>query len=212
VVVDSVAVGVQSAGGDNAGFTWPGTEQGVWGFEGNLAHNNDGLGIFVWQNNSDSHVVASFTAFHNSKPGISHGAYRNSYVYRDLTLLANDLRRGGDVAVESHAVGRPASDGSTSLQLWEGVVTDGAVLRTAGNAQDPEAPVRFVDCDFSEVILADGTGHPSDYEFVDCGLEPDDVTVERMHPESVFRIQNGTEAWELTPDGQVLTIDPFATD
>lgn len=208
-VVDSVAVGVQTGGPDNSGFGWPGTEQGVWNFRNNLAHNNVSHGIFVWQNSTDNHVIDGFTAYYNAKSGVAHGAYRNSYTYRNLVLLENDERRGGAVAIESHAVGRPSSDGSVEMQLWEGITTGGAVLRTSGHAQDPEAPVRFVDCDFSTVILAEGPGHYSIYEFVDCGIEPEDIAIEFMHPDSVLRSQDGSTAWELTADGTVIDIPPF---
>ncbi|NIW75703.1 MAG: hypothetical protein GWN08_10730, partial [Gemmatimonadetes bacterium] len=81
----------------------------VWTFEDNVAHNNGGHGIFVWQNTAETHVVARFTAYYNDRAGIAHGAYSNPYVYRDITLRGNDLRSGGDVAVRAHAVGRPAS-------------------------------------------------------------------------------------------------------
>ena len=208
-VVNSVAVGVQAAGPDNSGFGWPGTEQGVWRFTGNVAHNNASHGIFVWQNSTDNHVIDGFTAYHNAKAGVSHGAYRNSYTYRDLTLVGNDERRGGNVAIESIAVGRPSRDGAAQMQLWEGVVTDGAVLRTGRHAQDPEAPVRFVGCDFSAVVIAEGPGHYSVYEFVDCGLTPEDVTIEFMHPQSVLRAQDGDTAWSLTADGIAVDIPPF---
>lgn len=209
-VVESVAVGVQTAGPDNSGFGWPGTEQGVWVFRNNLAHNNVAHGIFVWQNSSENHVIEGFTAYYNAKPGVSHGAYRNSYTYQDLVLLANDQRRGGQVAIESHAVGRPSRDGTVPMQLWDGVTTGGAILRTSGHAQDPEAPVRFVDCDFSGVVLGEGPGHYSIYEFVDCGLSPTDITIDFMHPDSVVRSQDGDVAWELTPDGVINEIPPFA--
>jgi hypothetical protein len=95
------------------------------------------------------------------------------------------------------------------MQLWDGVVTDGAVLRTGRHAQDPEAPVRFVGCDFSAVVIAEGPGHYSVYEFVDCGLTPEDVTIEFMHSQSVLRAQNGDTAWSLTADGIAIDIPPF---
>ncbi len=208
-ITGSVAVGVQRNGRNGSGFFWPGGEDGSWVFEGNVSHNNDGAGLMVWQNTGGTHVIEDFTAYHNEDAGVSHGAYRNAYVYRDLTLLANGERRGSGIAVESHAVGRPADDGSTAMQLWDGVHTDGGVLRTFPQAQDAEAPVRFVDCDFSRVILGEGEGHSSVYEFVGCGLTPDMVTVEYMNPRSQFRVQDGTEAWELLPDGSVVEIEPF---
>lgn len=209
-VVGSVAVGVQGSGPNNSGFGWQGTEQGVWGFSDNLAHNNQAHGIFVWQNSAEKHVVDGFTAYHNAKAGVSHGAYRNSYTYRDLVLLDNDQRRGGDVAVEALAVGRASRDGTVEMQLWDGVATAGAVVRIGRHAQDPGAPVRFVDCDFSEVVVAEGPGHFSVTEFVGCGLQPEDVTVQFMHPESVVRAQDGASAWELTGEGAVREIAPFA--
>ena len=208
-VVDSVAVGVQTSGPNNSGFGWPGTEQGVWGFSGNAAHNNVGHGIFVWQNSRGSHVIEGFRAYYNAKSGVSHGAYRNSFTYRDLVLLDNDQKRGGQVAVESRAVGRPSSDGSTAMQLWDGVTTGGGVLRTSRHAQDPEAPVRFIDCDFSEVVVSEGPGHHSLYEFVDCGLSPSDITIDFMHPDSILRFQDGGAAWELRADSVARDIPPF---
>lgn len=208
-IVSSVAVGIQTSGPDNSGFGWPGTEQGVWSFRDNMAHNNVGHGIFVWQNSRENHLIDGFTAYYNAKSGVSHGAYRNSYTYRDLVLLDNDQRRGGSVAIESHAVGRPSSDGVADMQLWDGVTTGGAVLRTSRHAQDPEAPVRFVDCDFSEIIIGEGPGHYSEYEFVGCDLALDDITIEFMHPDSSLRVQDGDSAWELRSDGVVRVIPLF---
>jgi hypothetical protein len=210
-IVGSVAVGVQTAGSDNSGFGWPGTEQGVWNFRDNLAHNNVAYGIFVWKNSRENDVIDGFTAYYNAKAGVSHGAYRNSFTYRDLLLLENDQRRGGLVAIESRAVGRSSSDGSTDMQLWDGVTTGGGVLRTSRHAQDPEAPVRFVDCDFSEIIVSEGPNHYSTYEFVDCGLTPSNITIEFMHPDSTLRSQDGDTAWEMTADGVARQIPPFVT-
>ena len=209
IVVDSVAVGVQTSGPNNSGFGWPGTEQGAWGFSGNSAHNNVGHGIFVWQNSRETHVIDGFSAYYNAKSGLFHGAYRNSFTYRDLVLLDNDQKRGGHVAVVSRAVGRPSSDGSTAMQLWDGVTTGGAVLRTSRHAQDPEAPVGFIDCDFSEVVVSEGPGHHSLYEFVECGLSPSDIIIEFMHPNSILRFQDGEAAWELGADEIARDIRPF---
>ena len=208
-VIGSVAVGVQTSGPSNSGFGWPGTEQGVWTFTDNVAHNNVGHGIFVWQNSREAHLIEGFTAYYNAKSGVSHGAYRNSYTYRDLVLLDNDQARGGQVAVESRAVGRPSSDGSVAMQLWDGVITGGAVLRTSRHAQDPEAPVRFENCDFAEVIVSEGPGHFSEYEFVECGLTPADITIEFMHPDSVLRVQDNGVAWEMRSDAVVRDIPAF---
>ncbi len=92
VVTDSVAVGVLGDE-DAAGFTWPEGGSGIWLFEGNTSHNNRRDGIFTWQNTSGLHVIEDFVAYHNTDTGIEHGAYANSYVYRDITLYGN-LRAG----------------------------------------------------------------------------------------------------------------------
>jgi hypothetical protein len=209
-VVDSVAVGMQQAGRDTAGFKWPGDDEGQWTFRGNVAHNNDGNGIFVWQNTRDTHVIEEFTAYHNERAGIHHGAYRNAYTYRDLVLLANGDEGAAGVAVLSSAAGTETRDGGPPLQLWEGLETGGAALHTGPHAQDAEAPVRFVGCDFSEVVLGEGPGHFSIYEFVDCGLDPEDITIDFMHPDSVLRAQDGADAWQLDGTGRVEAIEPFA--
>ncbi len=83
---NSVAVGVQgAAGGDAAGFLWPEIANGtdaVWNFDtNNIAHNNKNDGIFTWQNNSDRHIVANYSVYHNSDNGVEHGAYSNEYLY-----------------------------------------------------------------------------------------------------------------------------------
>ncbi len=210
-VVGSVAVGVQAYGASNSGFRWPGTEKAVWIFHDNIAHNNAGHGIFVWQNTTGSHIIERFIGYMNDRPGIAHGAYSNSYVYRDIVLRANDYREGSDIAVQSHAVGRPSGDGGTELQLWENIDTGGSVIQLTRHALDPMAPVRFVGCDFSEVVVDEGERNYSIWEFVDCGIAPEDVTVRYMNPASVLRSQDGATAWELTVDGGVQEIAPFAS-
>ncbi len=207
-LVDSVAVGVVGRGHSLSGYHWPGTEKSVWTFEGNTAHNNIGHGIRVWQNVSATHVIERFTGYYNGMAGILHGAYSNSYVYRDLTLFDNGLREGGDIAVQANAVGRPASDGGTDRQEWDHVVTNGATIVLGRHAVTPDAPVRFVDCDFSSVVVEEGPNNYSTWEFVDCSLQPEDIEVRNLNARSVLRVQNGTEAWQLTTDG-VTEIDPF---
>jgi len=88
VARDCVAVGVQG-GTDAAGFLWPEGSEGVWTFEGCVAHNNDEHGIFTWQNTALVHTIRDFVGYHNAVAGISHGAYQNPYIYRDLSLYGN---------------------------------------------------------------------------------------------------------------------------
>ncbi len=97
VLTNSVAVGVGGAV-DSSGFTWPETGSGVWVFEDNLSHNNACDGIFTWQNNTGLHIIERFTAYNNGDNGIEHGAYVNSYSYRDLVLYGN-----ANAGVELHS-------------------------------------------------------------------------------------------------------------
>jgi hypothetical protein len=203
-VTNSVAVAVQGeAGMDRSGFIWPEAAGAVWTFENNVAHNNEANGIFTWQNNPQRHDVDDFTAYYNAGAGVNHGAYENSYQYTRLTLLDNGI------AVVSHAFGEPSEGVDT--QVWTDITTGGGALLIAEHATPLEAPVRFVRCDFSAVLVADiDSDEPSDYEFVDCGLEPDDFDLREARADAVFRVQreDGT-AFRLTGDGTVTDIEPF---
>ncbi len=202
-LTNSVAVGVQGeSGADRSGFIWPESSESVWLFEDNIAHNNAANGIFVWQNNSDRHDVDRFTAYYNDGAGVNHGAYENSYQYTDLTLLENGL------GVISHALG-DESEG-TDTQIWANIVTGGDVLYIDEHATESEVPVRFVNCDFERVVVADEEAEPSEYDFVDCGLEPDQFDLSDANPDAVFRVQrsDGT-AYELSGTGTVTEIPAF---
>lgn len=202
-ITNSVAVAVQGeSGADRSGFIWPESSEAVWLFEDNIAHNNKANGIFVWQNNADRHDVERFTAYYNDGAGVDHGAYENSYQYTDLTLLENGL------GVISHAFG-DESEG-TDTQVWSNIVTGGATLYIDEHATESEVPVRFVNCDFGQVVVADAGGEPSEYDFVDCGLEPDQFDLSQAIPDGVFRVQraDGT-AYELRGNGTVSEIPAF---
>ena len=203
-VSDSVAVGVRSHdGSDRSGFLWPEDAFAVWKFENNTAHNNEGNALFVWQNNSLTHPVDGFTAYYNGGAGVENGAYENAYQYKDLTLLENG------VAVVSHALGTESEDADT--QIWSDIVSNGGTLFIDEHATAPEVPVRFVNCDFGQVVVGDGDGaEPSEYDFVNCGLEPGDFDLSSALDASVFRVQNqdGT-AYKLRGDGSVTEIPAF---
>ncbi|HEY5014068.1 MAG TPA: G8 domain-containing protein [Acidimicrobiia bacterium] len=85
-VRDSVAVGIQGSS-ESSGFQWLGGASN-WNFSDNIAHNNKVLGILVWQNDHVNQDVNGFTEYY-SKTGILHGAYKNQYHYRDVTLYGN---------------------------------------------------------------------------------------------------------------------------
>ena len=205
-VTNSVAVGVQNAegGADRSGYIWPEDAEGTWTFRNNRAHNNDANGIFVWQNNEMPHVIDGFTAYYNSDAGVEHGAYTNSYVYKNLTLLNNGT------AVHSHAMGERGDTG-TDTQIWSKIKTKGGTLVIDEHARNAERPVRFVDCDFGRVVVNDSGGsNPSMYDFINCGLEPSDFDLDGARSDSVFRVQrsNGS-AYRLTGSGSAQSIPRF---
>jgi hypothetical protein len=68
-----------------------------------------------------------------------------------------------------------------------------------------------VDCDLGEVVVRDSGGaEPSEYDFIRCGLEPNDFDLSGAKSNSVFRVQraNGT-AYRLTGNGTVTSISAF---
>jgi hypothetical protein len=203
-VVNSVAVGVQGESGfDRSGFIWPESGGAVWLFEDNVAHNNEANGIFVWQNNSERHDVDRFTAYYNEDSGIRHGAYENSYQYTDLNLLENGT------AIVSLALGK-GGDG-VDTQNWSHLRTNGGTLVISEHQTPTDTPVRFVECDFGQVVVADDEGaEPSAYDFIDCGLEPGDFDLTEANPSSSFRVQrsDGT-AFALNGSGSTTDIEPF---
>ncbi len=205
VITNSVAVGVQAQSGANrSGFLWPEDSQGTWFFNKNRAHNNGVNGIFVWQNNELPHVIDNFLAYYNGHAGIEHGAYTNSYVYKNLTLLGNG------VAIHSHALGEPGDNGFTDTQIWANVKTNGGTLYIDEHARPLERPVRFVDCDLGRVDVNDQGAVAGAYDFIRCGLEPSDFDLAQADPNDVFRVQrsNGT-AYRLTGTGAVTPIAAF---
>ncbi len=204
-VTNSVVVGMRREdGASRSGYIWPEDDEATWTFKNNRAHNNETNGIFVWQNNELPHVIDGFIAYYNDQAGVEHGAYTNSYVYKNLTLLANGT------AVHSHAMGEPG-DGGVDTQIWSNIKTRGGTLVIDEHARDAERPVRFLVCDFGEVQVDDSGGaEPSEYDFINCGLEPSDFDLSGARSDSVFRVQrsNGS-AYRLMGNGSVTSIGRF---
>jgi G8 domain len=170
VIRDCVAVGVQGEE-SAAGYQWPEGGEGVWTFEGNIAHNNAKHGIFTWQNTGKLHVIARYTAYHNGGAGISHGAYNNRYTYRDSTLYGN-----ADGAVIIHA---DSWGGSASPLQFLNLSCHGAnqseylVTAPRHHGDNELPPPRFVASAFTGATKAafawlyDGSDGPSTDEIVD---------------------------------------------
>jgi hypothetical protein len=90
-MTDCVAVG--GAGiKTGSGYQWPSKanhSHSTWGFSDCLAHNNNALGIYAWQNDGSSHPIVRFTAYHNGRGGVLHGSYKNRYEYDAAVLFGN---------------------------------------------------------------------------------------------------------------------------
>ena len=212
-VTRSVAVGMRAGGKDNAGFKWPSKDHGVWHFVANRAHNNQAGGIFVWHNTSgaakQNHVIDGFHAFYNAGAGIDHGAYNNSYVYKNVKLRGNK-----GPAIVSHALGKKsaataAAKGATDTQQWLSVDAGNGVLSPQSHKpSDSTKPVRFVNCRFGAVQFAE-TGKPGRYDFVNCGLEMADFKRAGINAGTIVRVQDGGTAYKLKGKGAVVEIAPF---
>jgi hypothetical protein len=106
VIVNSHAQRVQpSHVVDCSGFHWPeGANQNVggnvWVFEDNTFSDSPCHGIFVWQNDSNLHIIDGF-----SGGGIDHGAYGNNYDYRHVDVPYLEIHAVGWVMSDSE-VGR----------------------------------------------------------------------------------------------------------
>lgn len=136
-----VAVGVQGNVEDSSGFIWPEPQGGLWKFEDCLSHNNRMNGIFAWQNNDLLQVITRFTAYHNGRAGIKHGAYANGFLYEDSVLYGNRL-----ASIEAHALSL-----SSPIQTFSNLLCDQAGLSpycvvTTPHLAAPGAPVQFVGC------------------------------------------------------------------
>jgi hypothetical protein len=158
-ITDSVAVGIE--GTESTGFHWPASANAaidnVWEFRGNVAHDNAGSGIFVWQNDDNDHVVQDFTGFHNGTYAVDHGAALNSFRYEDLVLFGN-----GRAGIRSIAAA------SGQEQEWQGIDTDGIVI--SGRPIAGTRPVIFRDVtDRGTIRVVEQRGSaPSIYEFHDA--------------------------------------------
>jgi hypothetical protein len=188
----SVAFAVHGAR-NSAGYVWPEAPSGLWTFRDNLAHNNVAAGIFVWQNVREPHRIRGFTAYHNGIAGIIHGAYSNSYHFRDLDL------RDQDTAIDLIAAGRTDLHGRS--QSW--IDVEGGGLLVSAHNLPGETPVLFLRCAFpGGVTMNDADGDPGAIDFVECGLEPDAFRIESLNPASVIRVQRAEgSAFELTSAG-----------
>lgn len=208
---NSVAIGVEGWV-NTSGYHWP--EQSntnkLWVFENNVAHNNTQLGIFVWQNTPDEHVISDFVGYHNGRSGIAQGAYVTAFQYFDTQLYGN-----GSSEVEQHSGAHgdrvvKRADGYTLV--YENLRSNGP-LEIQKQAVPSGRPVLFRNCSFTHVDVrntGDGKGgHPGQVDFVDCGLQPSDFRMTSAMAGTQIRVQNGSDAYSIGTDGSVRSIAPF---
>jgi hypothetical protein len=138
VSINNAAAGIQG-NKQCSGFIWPSSPSGLWGFSGNVAHNNNCSGIFVWQNDDTPHFITDFIAYRNKVAGIDHGAYNNGYIYTNLYLFQN-----GVAGIINHTFSKGVKPGQ-SRQTWSCVTVVGSpvgVLLEKSNV-DEGLPILF---------------------------------------------------------------------
>jgi hypothetical protein len=155
--VGSIAVGV--VGGKTAsGFNWPSKApadgmNGEWVYEDCVAHNNRYHGIYVWQNDALlGHVIDRFVAYRNGGAGIKHGAYVNSYLYRDCLLVQNQASE-----IEIHAQCRDVANSTpprfVRIEMDHGG-RDWCVQTFEHQVHGPSSPVLLKECTFANYARA----------------------------------------------------------
>lgn len=178
-ITKSVAVGTWSSGGnsfDISAYQWPGTGRTNWKFNNNIAHNNYGHGIFVWQNTGARHVVTNYDAYYNGKFAISHGAYRNPYKYQGLELWGN-----GDGAIELHANAKKTKKGAT--QLWRGIKGNGKWIVMTHNLT-PISFVKLFNVKLPSFVLDEGNNEPGKF-WLAANVDFDNVNDANKHPDTL---------------------------
>lgn len=138
MVVNSAAVDISPTHvTDCSGFSWSeGANQNVggnvWSFRSNYSASSSGChGIFVWQNDSNNHVIDGFTG-----GGIDHGAYVNSYHYRNVDVPYLEFHATGWSMANSHVGDVTAMNHATAGTVtFKGVTFDSFTIKNG--AKEP---------------------------------------------------------------------------
>lgn len=169
VVRNSVAINIK--GGKNcSGFHWPSKANqnvggNVWLFANNFSQSPDCHGIFVWQNDSNNHVISGFTG-----SGINHGSYGNNHVYRDFDVPY----------VNIHASGWRAHDGRA-----------GTVVAHRHRQQRQPTAI-FTNVEIDRFIVNNAGDEPGHYVLNNSGMSCTDVEYQAVEPESKVVIDGET--------------------
>lgn len=194
-VEDSVAVG-NMGGPTSAGFTWPeGTPDETaltWTATDLVAHNNRQDGVYVWQNSGGPHTITRLVAYRNGTTGIDHGAYSNQYTYVDPDTFGNQW------GAKLHAK-------STARDLFTGgTIPDGLLLTK--HQSSLTTTTRLVGTRLAGLTvdeLVNGGRQPMRLDLLDTGLPRSGVKVVSMHPESLVRVRDDADCWQVTAAGMV---------
>ena len=206
-VRNSVAVGVGGNTG-SSGYHWPEGAGDQWKFDrGNVTHNNRTNGIFVWQNGGDAHVVSNFVSYHNGSAGIDHGAYGNSYSYKQAYLYGN-----GDTAIDIKA-------DPFSTRSFENIIVDGggvgahAVMGWDHNQDVYPQFINNVYRNFTGATVdARVREHPGRENHIYVHPSPQNMTFDvQMVSGSLIRVQEGSSAYSISSNGTKTAIAPFYT-
>lgn len=224
----SAAIGRESGEtGSTGAFFWEANNEGVWNFKNNLAHSNSS-GIRIWQNTGKNHVLENYCSYNNTRASF-HGAYMNSYTYKN------------GYHYNSLFVGK-ATSANTSGVRFENITFDAAGQEYALYYSD--SPIgswddntnKFYNCIFKNFTAApiifaaskptelDGTAsvarNTKMYDLIQCDLggklpfihaDVENGTVVRIQPKSGQSIKiEKVGTWDLS-DGKLVTsnIAPF---
>ncbi len=193
VAVGCVAVGVQNGG---IGYIWPEKSHGIWGFTDCVAHNNNGAGLFVWQNNPDDHLISGFVAYRNNNTGIEHGAYVNRFRYSNCLLVDN-----GDSAILLHAGSKVGPD----VLDFRGITAHGKdPISTTVHSLPPNDYTVFTNCNIvptsGSAVYLGGGGHEDRLRFVDCDFNGGAITFDSaVASDSIVQVVENGVTTTYTP-------------
>lgn len=170
----------------SAGIHWPEmttTLIGAWDVSDTVVHHGTDHGLFVWQNTADTdHRVHGLTAYRLGGYAVSHGAYRNSYSFRDV--LATECK--GFALINGGA--KLLADGRG--QRWTGG-RGGAVLTLIGGAPvgiPADLPIRILRHEVASIVVdAPLNEAPMIADVIECGTPS--VQWVKAPAGSVLRVQ-----------------------